>query len=190
MSAPTSAPSLPLSLAALWARLVDAVLSHVRPLLSLPRRPHLSVVPNLSPMISPPWTRTRPCVLRPRPRTHAPFEPRALLAHLPSLICALCQTLLPSLSLCPRMQRAPPPSVIDRYPLCGHRHVRAPSRGTVSSASLLATRDTLRCALPLSILSSPRSPERFLHSRNPAAIAPSRPCASAIALLLQHFPSR
>jgi hypothetical protein len=28
-----------------------------------------------------------------------PFEPRALLAHLPSLICAFCQTLLPSLAL-------------------------------------------------------------------------------------------
>jgi hypothetical protein len=31
-----------------------------------------------------------------------PFEPRALLAHLPSLICALYQALSPSLSLCYR----------------------------------------------------------------------------------------
>jgi hypothetical protein len=35
----------------------------------------------------------------PHPRPRAPFEPRALLAHLPSLICALCQILSPTLSL-------------------------------------------------------------------------------------------
>jgi hypothetical protein len=35
LSPPTSAPSLSLSLAAPWARLVGAVLSHARPLLSL-----------------------------------------------------------------------------------------------------------------------------------------------------------
>jgi hypothetical protein len=77
--------------------------------LSLSRRPHLSAVPNLSPTTSPPWTRPRPHVFRPRPCARAPFEPRALLAHLPSLICSFCQTPSPSLSLCPRMQRAPPP---------------------------------------------------------------------------------
>ena len=87
--------------------------SRARPLpLSLSRRPHLSAVHNLSPMISPPWTRPRPRILRPRPSTRTPFEPRALLAHLPSSICALC----PALSLCPReprtsatARRHPPP---------------------------------------------------------------------------------
>jgi hypothetical protein len=84
--------------------------------LSLSRCPHLSVVLNLPPTISPLWTRPRPRVLRPRPSPRAPFEPRALLAHLPSSICALCPALSPSLSLCPReprtsatARRCPPP---------------------------------------------------------------------------------
>jgi hypothetical protein len=68
----------------------------------------------------------------------APFKPHALLAHLPSLICALCQILSPSLSLCPRVQGAPPPPTVDRYLFCGHRRVCAPSSATVSSASLSA----------------------------------------------------
>jgi hypothetical protein len=67
------------------------------PALSLSRRPHLSAVPNLSPTISPPWTRPCSHVLRPCPHASAPFEPRALLAHLPLLICALCQNPSPSL---------------------------------------------------------------------------------------------
>jgi hypothetical protein len=87
------------------------------PTLSLSRRPHLSAIPNLSPMISPSWARPRPCAC-------APFEPHDLLAHLPSLICALCQTLSPSLSLCPRKQRAPPPPIVDRCLFCGRRRVR------------------------------------------------------------------
>jgi hypothetical protein len=49
--------------------------------------------------------RPRPRVLRPRPSPRAPFEPRALLAHLPSSICALCPALSPSLPLCPRELR-------------------------------------------------------------------------------------
>jgi hypothetical protein len=69
------------------------------PSLSLSRHPHLSAVPNLSPTISPPWTRPRPRVLRPHPRARAPFEPCARLTHLPSLICVLCQTPRP-LSRC------------------------------------------------------------------------------------------
>ena len=84
--------------------------------LSLSHYPHLSAVLNLPPTISPPWTRPRPCVLRPRPSPRALFEPRALLAHLPSSICALCPALSPSLSLCPReprtsatARRRPPP---------------------------------------------------------------------------------
>jgi hypothetical protein len=149
--------------------------------LSLSRRPHLSAIPNLLPTISSPWTHPRPRVLRPRPRACAPFEPRALLAHLPSLICALSQTPSPSLSLCPREQRAPPSPAIGYCPLCGHHRVRAPSSATVSFASPLAARDTLRCDLPLSGSSGPRSPERFLCSQSPAAVALSRPCASTVA---------
>jgi hypothetical protein len=80
----------------------------------------------------------------------------------------------------PREQRAPPPPVLDCCPFCGHRRVCAPSRATVSSASPSAARDTLRCALPLSGSSGPRSPEQFLRSQSPAVVAPSYPCASAL----------
>jgi hypothetical protein len=93
------------------------------PPLSLPRGPDLSVlVPSRAPTLplsappSPPVSRpqpsahdlpvvdrSRPRVLRPRPCA------RALLAHLSSLICVVCPTLSPSLSLYPREQRAPPP---------------------------------------------------------------------------------
>jgi hypothetical protein len=177
LSAPTRARLLPLSLATLWGRAVGAVLFPRTLYLSLSCRPHLSAVPNLSPTISTPWTRPRPRVLRPRSCARAPFEPLALLAHLPSLICALCQTL----SLCPRVQRAPPPPAVDRCPFCGHRRVRAPSCATVSSASPSAARDTLRCACPLSGSFGPHSPERFLCSRSSAVVALSRPCASAVA---------
>jgi hypothetical protein len=154
-----------LSLAALWRRVVGAVLFPRAHSLSLSHRPHLLAVPNLSPTISPPWTRPRPLVLRPHPRARAPFEPRAMLAHLPSLICALSQTPMPSLSLYPREQRAPPPPVIGCCPFCGHRCVRASSRATVSSASPSPARDTLRFALPFSSSSGPHSPERFLRSQ-------------------------
>jgi hypothetical protein len=85
--------------------------SRARRSLSLcPTDPTCQRVPNLSPTISSPWTRPRPRVLRPRP------SPRALLAHLPSSICALCLAPSPSLSLCPReprtsatTRRRPPP---------------------------------------------------------------------------------
>jgi hypothetical protein len=148
--------------------------------LSLSHHPHLSAVPNLSPTISPPWTRPRSRVLRPRPRARAPFEPRALLAHLPSLICALCQTPSPSLSLCPREQRAPPPPTVDCCPLCGHRRVCASSRATVSSASSLVAWDTLRCALP---------PLYFVRSvLTEAILAQPEPCRRrpVVSLRLRH----
>jgi hypothetical protein len=81
-----------------------------------PAVPTSQLVPNLSPTISPSWTCPRPRVLRPRPRPRAPFEPRALLAHLLSSICALCPALSPYLSLCPHeprtsatVHRRPPP---------------------------------------------------------------------------------
>jgi hypothetical protein len=151
------------------------------PSLSLSRHPHLLVVPNLSPTISLLWTHPCPRVLRPRPCARAPFEPRTLLAHLPSLICTLCQTSSPSLSLYPRKQRAPPPPGVDCCLFCGHRRIHAPSRATVRSISLSAARDTLRCALPLSVLTGPRSPERSLRRRSLATVTPSSPCASVVA---------
>jgi hypothetical protein len=112
LSAPTPArPLSPLSLSLLCGAELSAPFFPPRPL-SLSRRPHLSSVPNLSSTISSPWTRPRLRVLRPRPRTRAPFEPRALLAHLPSLICALCQTFSPSLSrsahACRELRHRPP----------------------------------------------------------------------------------
>jgi hypothetical protein len=127
--------------------------------LSLPCRPHLSVVLNLPPTISPSWTRPRPCVLRPRPCARAPFEPRALLAHLSSLICTLYPTLSPSLSLCPLKQGALPPPADAHYLFCGRCRARAPSNATVSFPLLSAAWDTLRCALSLHAASGPRSPE-------------------------------
>jgi hypothetical protein len=112
LSAPTRVRSLPLS--ALWGRAVGVVLSPRALSISLSlsvclsRRPHLSAVPNSRPCptISPSWTCPRPRVLRPCPRARAPFEPRALLAHLPSLFCALSQTPSPSLSLSLSLSRA------------------------------------------------------------------------------------
>jgi hypothetical protein len=104
MSAPTRAPSLPLSLAAPWSRSGGAVLSPACSLLSLSYRPHLSARPQLPAHDPPQWTRPRPRILRPRPSVCALFEPRALLAHLPSLTCALSRTPSPSLSLCARRE--------------------------------------------------------------------------------------
>jgi hypothetical protein len=105
----------------------------------------------------PPWTHPHLRVPRPRLRPRAPFEPRALLAHLSSLICALCPTLSPSLSLCPLVQGAPPPPAVDRCLFCGHRRVRAPSSAMVSFASLSAAWDTLQCALIGAIFAQPES---------------------------------
>jgi hypothetical protein len=135
-----------------------------RPLSLCPAVPTFQLVLNLPPTISPPWTRPRPRVLQPHPRHRAPFEPRALLAHLSSLICALCPTLSPSLSLCPRVQGALPPPAVDRCLFCGRRHARAPLSATVSSALLSAARDTLMCAVSFPAASGPCSPERFLRS--------------------------
>jgi hypothetical protein len=159
LSAPTRARLSP-SLSVSWARLVGASsLVCARSPSLCPTVPTCQLVSNLSPTISLLWMRPRPRVLRPRPSPRAPFEPRALLAHLPSPICALCQTRSPSLSICPRVQRAPPPPVADRRLFCGHRRVRAPPSAMVSSASLSAARDTLRCAPSLPDSAGPRSPE-------------------------------
>jgi hypothetical protein len=108
LSAQTRASSLPRSLAAPWDRSVGAVSPARAHSPSLyPADPTCQRVPNLSPTISPPWTRPRSCLQRPRPSPRAPFEPRTLLAHLPSSICALRPALSLSLSLCPREPRTP-----------------------------------------------------------------------------------
>jgi hypothetical protein len=163
LSAPYLSPSLCPVGQSCWHR---SFLPRARSL-SLSRHPHLSAIHNLPPMISPPWTRPRPCVLRPHPCARAPFELRALLAHLFSLICALCQILSPSLSLCPREQRAPPSPADDHCLFRGRRRARAPSSATVSSTLLSAARDTLRCALSLPVAPVPCSPEHFLRSQSP-----------------------
>jgi hypothetical protein len=109
------------------------------------------------PAVDAPTTARSPATsVRPRP-FWAPRPARPL----PSLICVVCQTLSPSLSLCPREQRAPPPPADDHCMFCGRRRARAPSSATVSSALLSAARDTLRCALSLPAASGPRSSEQF-----------------------------
>jgi hypothetical protein len=102
------------------------------------------------------------------------------LAHLPSLICALCLALSPSLSLCPHEPRAPPPPTDTHRLFCGRHCARAPSSATVSFALMSATRDTLRCALSLSLSSGPRALERFLVQPESTTVALSSPCASAV----------
>jgi hypothetical protein len=155
-----------------------------------PAVPTCQPVSNISPTISPPWTRPRPCVLRPRLSPSAPFEPRALLAHLPSLICALCPAPSLSLSLCLREPRAPPPPADAHRLFRGRRCAHAPSSATVSFALPSPTRETLRCALSLPALSGPRSPEHFLMQPESATAAPSNPYASAVASRRQRFCSR
>jgi hypothetical protein len=58
---------------------------------------------------------------------------------------------------------------------------QCPIQCHVSSALLSAARDTLRCALFPPAASSPRSPEFPLCSRSSTTVAPSSPCASAVA---------
>jgi hypothetical protein len=182
--AQTRAPSLPRSLVVPWDRPISAVaLARARLPSLYPTDPTCQRVPNLSPKISPPWTRPRSRDLRPRP------SPRALLAHLPSSICALCPAL--SLSRSAHANRGPPPPSIDVHRLfCGRRCARVPSSATVRFALPLATRDTLRCALSLPAAPGPRSPEHFLAQPESATVAPSSLCASVVALRRQRFPSR
>jgi hypothetical protein len=173
LSAPTRAPSLPLSLAAPWARFVGAVPLARAPLsLSLSRQPHLSARPQPPAHDPPPWTRPRPRDLRPPSHVLAPFEPRAPLAHLPLLTCALSRTLLSSLSLCARDRRVPPPPTVDCHPVCDRRRACTSSVASVSPALPPDTQDTLWFALPLSGLPGPRSPERFLRSWSPVTVGP------------------
>jgi hypothetical protein len=139
-----------------------------------------TTVSNLSPTISPPWTHPRPRVLRPRP------SPRALLTHLPSLICALCLALSP----CLREPRAPPPPADAHRLFRGRRCARAPSSATVSFTLPSATRDTLWCALSLPVVPGQHSPEHFLAQPESATVAPSSPCAFIVASRCQRFCSR
>jgi hypothetical protein len=176
-------PSLPLSLSLPRGPGLSAPSSRARPLSLCPAVPTCQLVPNLPPTISSTWTRPRPHVLRPRPRPRTPFEPRALLAHLSSPICALYPTLSPSLSLCPRVQGAPPSPAVDHCLFCGRRRARALSSATVSSTLLSAARDTLRCAPSLSAASSPRLPEP--HRRRPIESLRLRHCFAMPALPLK-----
>jgi hypothetical protein len=153
-----------------------------RPLsLSLcPAIPTCQPVSNLSPTISPPWTRPRPRVLWPRSSPRAPLSPASCsptssLSHLRPLPSSLAL----SLSLCPHESRALPPPADAHRLFRGRRCVCALSSATVSFALPSATRDTLRCALSLSVSSGPRSPERFLVQPESATVAPSSPYASA-----------
>jgi hypothetical protein len=154
---------------------------HVRPLsLSLPRRLHWSAVLNLPPTISPPWTRPRsPRRGRAHDRTFsghvrapAPLLSPAPYSPTPPLSFAPSAQLSRPLSLCPREQGAPPPPADDHCLFRGRRCTHVSSSVTVSFAFLSAARDTLRCTLYFPAASGPRSLERFLRSRSPAAVDP------------------
>jgi hypothetical protein len=155
-----SAPSLPLFLADPWARPIGAG----------------SLVCAHSPSLCPAIPTCQPSsTFRPRSprRGRTPFEPRAVLTHLSSLILRpLPNSLALSLSLYSREQRALPPSTDAHCLFRGRRRAYAPSSATVSSALLSAARDTLQFALSFPAASGLRSPERFLRSRSPAAVDP------------------
>jgi hypothetical protein len=139
---------------------------------------------------------------RPRSPHRGRAHVRALSGHIrapaPLLTLLPCSPTSPlpfvpsaQLSRSAHANREPPPPSADVHRLFyGRCCARAPSSATVSFALPLATRDTLRCALPLFGLSGLRSPKWFLRSRSSATVAPSRPCAPAVAPCLQCFPSR
>jgi hypothetical protein len=84
--------ALTLSLSLLCGADLSAPFLFPAPALSLSVPPSPLVSHPQPPAHDPPsWTCPRPLILRPRPRACAPFEPRSLLAHLPSLSCALNQ---------------------------------------------------------------------------------------------------
>jgi hypothetical protein len=107
LSAQTRAPSLSLSrsLAVPWDQHVVAVVLDRAHLPSLcPTDPTGQCVPNLSPMISLPWTRPRPRVLQPRPSPRALLHPAPCTPTSPLPFAPSAQ-LSRSLSLCPRETR-------------------------------------------------------------------------------------
>jgi hypothetical protein len=187
LSAQTRAPSLPRPLAAPWDRPIGAVaLARARSLsLSLcPTDPTCQRFPNLSPTISSLWTRPRPRVLRPRSSPRAPFDPRALLAHLPSSICALCPALSLSLSLCPREPRTSATahrrsSLVPWPPLCpcpvqchGELRLAVSYSGHPSVCPLppCCARSTLTGAVLAQSEPRRRRPEAPPHPRRPLSV--------------------
>jgi hypothetical protein len=161
------------------------------PLSLCPAIPTCQLVLKLSPTISPPWTRPRSPR---RGRAHDHALSRHVYALAPLLSLAPCSptsplSFAPSLSLCPRVQGAPPPPVVHRYLFCGHRRARAPSSATVSSALLSAARDTLRCALPpcyvQSALTGVPPVQSELHHHRPIEPLRLRRCFATPALLLE-----
>jgi hypothetical protein len=96
--------------------------------LSLPRAPHPSVVPNVSPR-SPPWTHPRLRVLRPPPHALAPLEPAPRLPTSPCSLAPSAELFRPlshparaTRQLC---RRSPKPVVVPRSSL-SPRRVRCP----------------------------------------------------------------
>jgi hypothetical protein len=115
LSAPTLAPLLSLSPSrcSVGPTCQHRFFSHVLAL-SLPRGPHPSAVPNLSPT-SPPWTRPRPRVLRSPLHALAPLDPAPRSPISPAHLCLQSSSLVP-LSPCACSQtssasvhRRPPP---------------------------------------------------------------------------------
>jgi hypothetical protein len=185
LSAQTRAPSLPRSLAAPWDRPVGAIaLAHARLPSLYPIDPPVSASLTSRPR-SPRRGHAHDRSFSGHDRAPAPCSPTSPLPFAPSA------QLSRSLSCSAHANREPPPPPADVHRLFrGRRCARAPSRATVSFALPSATRDTLRCAASLPGSAGPRSPEWFLSSRSSATVAPSRPCASAVAPCLQRVPSR
>jgi hypothetical protein len=131
VDANSSAPSLPLSLAARGPGLSAPFLSPARSLPSLSRRPHLSTVPNLPPTI-PRYGRTHVhafSVHVPAPTpllSPAPCSPTS-----PRSLAPLAKPARP-LSHSARATRAPPPPTDVRHPFYGRRgtprHVCCPGK--------------------------------------------------------------
>jgi hypothetical protein len=176
-----SALTPPLPLASLWGRAVGAVRFPPRSLSLCPAVPTCQSSLTSHPR-SPRRGRSHVLAFSGHVRTLAPLL--SLAPYSPTSPRSFAPSTKSSrpLSRSMRATRAPPPAAVDRCLFCSHRRVRALSRATVSSALLSAARDTLRCALSFSVLSSPRSPEQSSRSQSPAAVASSLPCASIVAL--------
>jgi hypothetical protein len=141
--------ALSLSLSAPWARSVNAVL--------FPRALSLCLtVPTCQLSLTFCPRSPRRGRAHDRVQAPAPCSPTSPLSFAPS-------TQLPRpLSRSARANRAPPLPADAHRLFSGHRCARAPSSATVSFALPSATRDTLLCALSLSVSSGPCSPEHFL----------------------------
>jgi hypothetical protein len=156
LSAPTHAPSLPLSLAVPWARFVGAVpLAHVSSLSLCPTNPTCQLVPNLPPTI--------PCRGRAHDRAISGHLHRSspLLSpapHLPTFPRSLAPQPNPlalSLALCARQERS----------ATAHRRLSSVLRPSSSPCPVF-------CLSEFQLAVSYSGPERFLRSRSPAAVDP------------------